>query len=99
MLRHYFPISVWKDFAFICARPLRKIGKAGRLFTIQSDYQVAEVADNYTAVGCGQDYALGSLYATLESIPTKRIKLALETAAYFSAAVRPPFVIEKLACE
>ncbi|HEV7935246.1 MAG TPA: hypothetical protein VGP70_23410 [Actinomadura sp.] len=69
------------------------IGVHGRLFCVQSDYQVAEAADGFAAVGCGEDVALGALYATARSrmAPQKRIKLALEAAERFSAGVRGPF--------
>lgn len=69
------------------------VGVVGRLFCIHSDYQVAEAADGYAAVGCGDDVALGALYATTRSrmAPEKRIKLALQAAERFSAGVRGPF--------
>jgi ATP-dependent protease HslVU (ClpYQ) peptidase subunit len=70
------------------------VGLKGRIFHIQSDYQVAESIDPYYAVGCGDDLALGSLYTSQnEPNPKKRIQLALEAAQKFSAGVREPFVI------
>ena len=36
----------------------------GRLFSIQSDYQVCETNRGFHAIGCGADYALGSLAST-----------------------------------
>lgn len=74
------------------------VGFKGRLFIIDSDYQVGEMIDNFVSVGCGADIALGSLYSTKNS-PLKsedRIKLALESAEQFNAGVRKPFVILKL---
>ncbi|MBM0201808.1 hypothetical protein JNW90_00895 [Micromonospora sp. STR1s_5] len=68
------------------------VGVAGRLFTIHGDFQVAEPADGYAAVGCGQDIALGSLYTTAGQNPRRRIRTALEAAAHFSAGVRGPFL-------
>jgi len=73
------------------------VGRMGRLFEIEGDYQVGEVADAYSAIGCGQDFALGSLYVTEGQPPENRVRTALETAAYFSAGVRPPFLIERIA--
>ena len=71
----------------------------GRIFEIQSDYQVAENAEPYGAVGCGFDLALGSLYTsermTLNG-PRARVEMALQAAAAFSAGVYPPFRIEEL---
>jgi ATP-dependent protease HslVU (ClpYQ) peptidase subunit len=77
----------------------------GRIFEIQSDYQVAECEEPYSAVGCGQDLALGSLYTSersvvgagdLADIARARVKMALQAAAAFSAGVHAPFRIEEL---
>lgn len=69
------------------------VGVGGRLFCLQSDFQVAEAADGYAAVGCGADIALGALYATSSGRkpPRKRLRLALEAAERFSAGVRGPY--------
>lgn len=71
------------------------VGIRGRLFCIQGDFQVAEAADGYAAVGCGYHLALGALYATAKSrmAPDKRVRLALEAAERFNAGVRGPFAI------
>lgn len=71
-------------------------GFRGRLFRIDSDYQVGESADGYDAVGCGDAYAKGSLYTTRESaiaFPKVRLKHALEAAERHSAGVRGPFTV------
>lgn len=51
----------------------------------------------YDAVGCGQDIALGSLYATKKlddfSDPEAAVETALEAAEGYSAGVRRPFKI------
>lgn len=73
------------------------VGYAGRLFTIYDDYQVAESVDGYVAVGCGQDLALGSLHSTVGQPPADRVRIALKAAEHFSAGVRGPFHLEKLA--
>ena len=65
----------------------------GVLYEVQEDYQVAMMADNYAASGCGADLALGSLYSTKGQSPQKRIKTALEASERFNAGVRGPFVI------
>ncbi|MFC0600378.1 hypothetical protein [Streptomyces palmae] len=69
------------------------VGIHGRLFTVHDDYQIAEPADGYAAVGCGDEYALGALHATanLDLKPRKRLTLALEAAGYHSAGVSAPF--------
>lgn len=69
------------------------VGRRGRLFQIHSDYQVAETAAGFDACGCGQSYALGSLFTTAEMRlpPHERLTLALEAAQAFSSGVRAPF--------
>lgn len=70
------------------------LGYRGKLYQICDDFQIAHTFDGYAAVGCGQDVALGSLYATRdEHDPVKRLTAALEAAAHFSAGVRAPFNI------
>lgn len=71
------------------------VGYEGRLFRVSSDYQVGESACGYDAIGCGDGYALGSLY-TSNGDPRKRVKTALKAAQEFSAGVREPFHIEVL---
>jgi ATP-dependent protease HslVU (ClpYQ) peptidase subunit len=69
-------------------------GVSGRLFSVYEDYQVAEAADGYAAVGCGSDISLGALYATARTrMPArKRVEVALAAAERFSAGVRGPFI-------
>ena len=73
------------------------VGVKGRLFVIEDDFQVAIPASGFTAVGCGEMQALGSLYTTeVLSKPVdskKRAQLALEAAEAYSGGVRSPFVI------
>lgn len=71
------------------------VGVAGRLFTVESDYQVGYTTDGYAAVGAGDEIALGALYATAgtQLPPRKRVQLALKASERFSAGVRAPFVI------
>lgn len=76
------------------------VGYRGRIFEVESDYQVGERAEPYSAVGCGFDLALGSLFTSERGYtkePGERVRLALEAAAAFSAGVHPPFRIEELA--
>lgn len=69
------------------------IGYAGRLFKIESDYQVAESVHDFAATGCGEDYAIGTLFNNSHLGPDERIAQALATAELFSAGVRGPFHI------
>lgn len=70
------------------------VGVAGRLFVVYEDYQVGQAADGYAAVGCGDQVALGALYATAGAgmPPRRRVRLALSAAERFSAGVRAPFI-------
>ncbi|MFI0576169.1 hypothetical protein [Streptomyces tendae] len=71
------------------------VGVAGRLFTVLQDFQVGEAADGYAAAGCGDDIAIGALYATakLGMEPAARLACALSAAERFSAGVRGPFTL------
>jgi hypothetical protein len=77
------------------------VGIRGKLFHIQSDYQVGIPSRGYSACGCGNDLALGSLYTSdpctigLATGFEARITLALEAAAMGSAGVSPPWIILK----
>lgn len=58
---------------------------SGEIFIIESDFQVRHVAEGYAACGCGENYALGCLFNLDQSTPPEhKIKLAIETATYFS---------------
>lgn len=75
------------------------VGFKGRLFYIESDFQVVECIDKYNSAGCGSSYALGSIYSDIGIGITDANDLifnALECAEYFSAGVRKPFNILKL---
>lgn len=69
------------------------VGIEGRIFQIESDYQVSEIRDNFASCGCGYEIALGALYATEgeDQRPKDRLRVALEAAEHFSAGVRGPF--------
>lgn len=66
-----------------------------RLFRIENDFQVAESLNGIDAVGCGAYYALGSLHILSRQnlTPKEKVLKSLETAAFFSAGVSKPFVI------
>ncbi len=69
------------------------VGLKGRLFSIYGDYQVGEATAFYDAVGCGQSYALGVLFATVGESPDYRVRKALAAAEAHSAGVRSPFIV------
>lgn len=72
------------------------IGIAGELFTIESDFQVAQSSSGYDAVGSGYQVALGSLYSTekMKNRPRDRIRMALAASEELTGAVRRPFTIK-----
>ena len=71
------------------------VGYNSTLYTIDSDFQVGIPRDQYDAVGCGCELALGSLHTTRGKKPEERITKALEAASYFNAGVAPPFIMLK----
>ena len=68
------------------------VGYEGNLFYVGSDYQIGRNVYGYDAVGCGEKYALGSLYAS-KGNPRERIRGALMAAQQFSGGVLEPFHI------
>jgi hypothetical protein len=70
------------------------VGVRGRLYAVYDDYQVAKAADGFAAVGCGDQIALGALFATAGTglSPRRRVISALAAAERFSAGVRGPFL-------
>lgn len=70
------------------------VGVRGRLFRLESNFQVADAADEYAACGSGASYALGAL-GTLShnNSPNDRLTKALTVAAHHDPFVRGPFTI------
>lgn len=77
------------------------VGYRGKLYVVESDFQVGRPTEDYAAVGCGAQIALGALYATKKSRlkPEERITLALQAATEYSAGVRAPYVVLRLDAE
>ena len=69
------------------------IGVNGHIFRLENSFQIFERGDGFDAVGCGNGVALGSLMADHVLEPEDRILKAMARVTYFSAHVRPPFVI------
>lgn len=74
------------------------VGYKGVLYEIESDFQVGINKEPFCSIGCGDDYAHGSLFTTaqLDLSPEERILYALQTAQHFSGAVLPPFIMLQL---
>lgn len=75
----------------------------GRIFNVQSDFQIGESVHPFAACGCGESIALGALHAILESekkaSPNEILRRALQAAEAFSSGVRGPFTILESADE
>lgn len=73
------------------------VGVKGRLFCVESDYQVGEAEHPFVAIGCGAQIAHGALYAQPKTMaPKARVIQALEAAQRFSGGVRSPFRVVTL---
>lgn len=73
------------------------VGWRRALYRIDSDFQVGTSAESFEAIGCGEPYALGALFAYPQNKdPKKIVEIALTTAEHFSAGVRGPFTIHQL---
>lgn len=74
------------------------VGYRGELYRVDSDFHVAEYRQNYLAIGCGEDFLLGSLHTTeqFELPPQERIQIALDAAAEHCSGVRGPHTIKSL---
>jgi ATP-dependent protease HslVU (ClpYQ) peptidase subunit len=73
----------------------------GRIFHIDDDYSVGESQYAYDAVGSGTDAALGAFYALTTTTfvywsPEQIVDKALRAAESVNAAVRGPFIYERL---
>ena len=68
------------------------VGYRGRLYSIETDYSVLRSTRGYQAIGCGADFATGSIASTTGA-PERRVKFALTIAATHSGPVLPPFTI------
>lgn len=73
------------------------VGYKGRLFKVESDFQVGENLNGMDAVGCGANFALGSLYSLSKlDIPIKnKVLKSLEAAEFLALGVSRPFVIRE----
>lgn len=72
------------------------VATQGRIFVVDSDFQVGWNRVPYNAVGCGQDLALGvmhGLHKHQACRPDSIVHTALEAAAEFSAGVCGPYTI------
>lgn len=69
------------------------VGYHGQLWTVSTDYQAIRARCGFTAIGSGEGFALGALYALRRKSPRFRISQALRAASRFSTMVRPPYTL------
>ena len=72
------------------------VGYHGKLFMVDSDYQVLRPRDDYHAMGCGAAAATGSLFSTWDRMPWIRLEFALGAAEHCNVGVRGPFTYLRL---
>ena len=80
------------------------VGYQGRVFQIDSNFQIFESTNEYDAIGSGAQIALGSLYALMTPYNQNYhsdklytyIDVSLNAASKFSASVNRPFKILQL---
>jgi len=72
------------------------VGYRGRLYSIESDFQVGEMSEGFDAVGSGSEFALGAMKALERLPPGRRIRRSLEIAAHFNMGVCPPFYVKSM---
>lgn len=74
------------------------VGFNGRVYKVYKRFSVCANCDSFQAIGCGDEYALGNLWATRgrNMKPEKRVLAALEAAGHFSNGVYPPYYVECL---
>lgn len=71
------------------------VAARSRVFFIGGDFGVDEY-ETSGAIGSGESYAFGALYASTGLPPAERVRLALEAAGCYCTTVSAPFYIEKL---
>lgn len=66
------------------------LGFAGRVWRLEDNFGVIEPASGFTAMGSGEELAMGSLHTTRGEKPKSRVRRALEAAAAFDIHVGGP---------
>ena len=74
------------------------IGYKGKLFEVLMDFQLNEVLGDYTAIGSGEQLALGSLHASMDMMmtPRERVEMAIEAACEYDMSCGPPINVEMI---
>lgn len=70
------------------------LGYRGKIYKLDTDFQVGRVRDGFSACGSGARVALGALRAVnVLSDPKTAMRIALDAAEHFDSGVRRPFVV------
>jgi ATP-dependent protease HslVU (ClpYQ) peptidase subunit len=69
------------------------VGYYHQLFLISGDFAVIRSREDFAAVGCGTEFAIGAMSANLHLGPKARIKNALKITARHSGGVSGPFTV------
>jgi ATP-dependent protease HslVU (ClpYQ) peptidase subunit len=70
------------------------VGFKGKIFRVESNFQVFTCKTNFDSIGSGSDIAMGTLHATQTvNNSKKRIMMALEASADNNAGVCAPFSV------
>lgn len=69
-------------------------GYRGKLYLLDSNYQINNFSNGYTAIGTGASVALGSMFALKNLKPKQRILESLKASAHFDVGVSKPFYVE-----
>lgn len=72
------------------------VGYRKHLYTIESDFQVGHLVEEFDAIGSGSDFALGAMKALDKTPPMIRVRRALEIAAHYNMGVCGPFTIKTM---
>jgi ATP-dependent protease HslVU (ClpYQ) peptidase subunit len=72
------------------------VGYRKHLYTIESDFQVGHLVEEFDAIGSGADFALGAMRALDKTAPMLRVRRALEIAAHYNMGVCGPFTIKTM---
>lgn len=71
------------------------IAHGNNLLTMQGDFGVIEYEDDFVAMGCGEEWATGAMYAidyqTQGTAEEQILKVGLDAACRYSSYVRPPY--------
>lgn len=68
-------------------------GYRKKVYLLDSNFQIINFTEGYTAIGSGKDLALGAMYVLKDLQPKQRILKALEASAYFNIGVSKPFKV------